>query len=212
MTKQDMDKLIGDLCAGLSPVKPLHHPLLRVLLYMFLTVAYVGVTVHLYGLRMDWADKLHDLYFVFETLLALSIWVTAILSAAWLCVPDMRGQGWMKVVPVTLAVVMLVWTFLRATFEGIALFPIHWVHCFKDGCVMGFIPFVLVVLMARRGATCRPYWMAAMNALSVTMAGWVGLRLTCSMNDMGHGFIYHFIPYMVFGVIIGLLARRLFRW
>lgn len=212
MTKQDMDKLIGDLCAGLKPVRPLPHPLLRVLLYVVLTGGYVGAMVYMYGLRMDWADKLHDLHFVFETGLALSIWLSAVLSAVWLCVPDMRGQGWLKIVPVTLAAVMVGWSLLRAGFEGVSLFPIHWVHCFKDGCIMGVVPFLLIILMARRGATCKPYWMAAMNVLAVTTAGWIGLRLTCPMNDMGHGFIYHLIPYMAFGLVVALAARRLFRW
>jgi hypothetical protein len=212
MTKQDMDKLIGDLCAGLTPCKRLPHPALRVLLYLALTVAYIVMTVSMYGIRHDWAEKFHDVYFIFESTLALAIWLSSMLAAAWLCIPDMRGQNWMKVVPVTLAVVMLFWTFLRGTMEGINLFPVHWGHCFKDGCLMGAVPLVLIVLMSRKGATCSPYWMAAMNALAVTMAGWIGLRMTCPMNDMGQGFIYHFIPYMAIGVVVGLLARRLFRW
>lgn len=212
MKEKNTDKLIGELCGGLKPVKALPHPLLRVALYVTLTAAYVGVTVWLYGIRSDWQDKLVDIHFLFEIGMAAAIWIGAMIAAAFLCIPDMRGKQWMNVVPVTLAAVLVYWAKLRMMLEGVTFFPVHWGGCFKDGCLMGLVPLVLILIFSRQGATCRPYWMAVMNALAVTMAGWIGLRLTCSMNDMGAGFLHHFIPYMVLGVAVGLLARRLFKW
>lgn len=212
MDEKNTDKLIGELCGGLKPVRKMPHPLLRGGVYVGLTAAYVAVMVSMYGMRPDWNDKIRDIYFLFEIGTAIFIWLTSMAAAAFLCIPDMRGQTWLKAVPLTLAAVLLYWAGLRLSLEDVTLFPIHWGGCFKDGCLMGFVPFVMILIFSRQGATCRPYWMAVMNALAVTMAGWVGLRMTCSMNDMGAGFIHHFIPYMVLGVAVGLLARRLFKW
>ncbi len=209
---KETDKLIGELCGGLKPVKKLPHPLARMALYFVLTAAYVAMIVWMYGPRHDWGDKVIHLNFLFEIGIATAIWISSMVAAAWLCIPDMRGQNWLNAVPVTLTAVLVFWATLRSSLEGLAFFPIQWGGCFKDGCMMGLVPFVLILIFSRQGATCRPYWMAVQNALSVTMAGWIGLRMTCTMNDMGAGFLHHFIPYMALGIAVGLLARRLFKW
>ena len=209
---KETDKLIGELCGGLKPVKKLTHPLLRGALYVGLTAAYVVTIVMMYGARADLAEKTGDIYFMFEIGTAVFIWLTSMVAAAFLCIPDMRGQTWMKAVPLTLSAVLLYWASLRFALEHVSFFPIPWGGCFKDGFMMGLVPLIMILIFSRQGATCRPYWMAVMNSLAVTMAGWVGIRMTCSMNDMGGGFIHHFIPYMVAGVAVGLLARRLFKW
>lgn len=206
------DALIDQLCQGHCAVKRLQNPFVRVAFSLFLTAAYVVAMVAMVGVRADWADKLHDMYFLFETGLGLFIWISSAVAASWLCIPDMRGKNWLRVVPLTLTAVVLLWTALRSILEEVRMFPFEWVHCFNNGLMMGGIPFLLVIFLSRQGTTCSPHWMALMNALTVSMAGWIGLRLICPMNDMGHGFLYHLIPYVLLGTLVGLAARRLFRW
>lgn len=206
------DALINRLCDGHAPVKRLHNPFVRVAVCLGLTLAYTVLIVSIMGLRADLPDRLRDMFFLFETGLGLFVWVSSAFAASWLCIPDMGGKSWLKVIPLTLMAVVLLWTGMRTVLEDISMFPFQWAHCLQNGLVMGGIPFLLVIFLSRQGTTCSPYWMALMNALAVAMAGWIGLRLVCPMNDMGHGFLYHLVPYVVLGSLAGLGARRLFRW
>ncbi|MCB1530230.1 MAG: DUF1109 family protein [Rhodospirillales bacterium] len=211
-SEKRLEDLIDGLSGDLNPVRPLAHPLWRAGVCFVLTAAYLAATV--YGLhpRMDWMDKFHELNFLFEMSLAGAVWISALLCAGWLCVPDMRGQEWMKAVPVTLTGIFVLWSVLRGVMDGVSIFPLHWDHCFENGFLMGMVPLALVAFFSRGGTTTHPYWLALMNTLAVGSAGWMGLRLTCSMDDVGHGFLYHFVPFLVLGSLIGVFARRLFRW
>jgi len=135
------------------------------------------------------------------------------IAVAWLAVPDMRGQGWIAALPLTLAAVLCAWLLTRVHSEGLHMPPhLKWIHCAGDGILMGFIPAAALVFLAKRGATARPYLEALLSALAVAAFGWAGLRITCVADAVGHALVYHFMPFAAAGAVMGALARRLYRW
>lgn len=209
---KNLKELIGSLSENLPPIRRIPHPLQRAAICFAASAAYLIFTIFLLGIRHDWADKLTDPAYLFEIGLGLSIWISAILAAGWMCIPDMRGREWMTGIPFGFLAILGVWVLYRITAEGLPLIDLHWEHCCEDGLTMAALPLLLIVTMVRGGTTTRPFLMGAINALAIGAAGWTGLRFTCPMDDLGHGVIYHLIPFVVIGSILSMLSTRLFRW
>lgn len=209
---KSLDLLVSNLTEDLSPVRPLAHPAVRALPWLFLSVLYaVGVIVFL-GLRPDLPYKLHSAEFLFEIGLAFFTGVTAALCALWMCVPDMRGRVWLPALPLTALAVFLFWCVLEALTEGLLLPAPHWDHCFEDGLFLGAFPAAFILFITRKGTTIKPRMMAFMAVLAVGSFGYVGLRLTCMLDTIGHAGIYHVLPFVTLGSLFGLAARRFYRW
>ena len=209
----NIDDLIGNLTDELSPVKPMAHPLVRLMPMLAVALAYIGFISYQVGLRNDISSISDNMYFVWEVGLGGLIAFFAAMTSAFLCVPDMRGQKWLIPVSLTLFGVLLAWTMMRGMTEGFsAEHAYYWSDCFYDGAIMGFVPTIVVVLFSLRGKTTRPVTMAAMNVLAITGLGYIGLRFTCAMDHVEHAFLFHLVPFAVLAFLIGVLAQRLYKW
>lgn len=209
----DLNNLIDNLSEELKPVKPMGHPAKRVAPLILISVIYVIGIIAMLGPRDDWVPKImHEIDFVFELLLSLSIFISSAVALAWLNVPDMRGQQWIKAVPLTLTGVFLLWALLRLIFEVNKDFTFHLGHCNLDGLFMILLPVTVLTFTARKGATTQPVCTAFMTILSFSGLGWAGLRFTCGADSFAHSFLIHFVPFVVLGIIFGVFARKIFRW
>lgn len=214
MSEQDksVDDLIGSLTDELQPVKPMAHPLLRGIPFLAVIILYGAFIVHSIGLRGDISSIIHEMYFVFEVGISALIMLFGMVASAFLCIPDMRGQKWAIPVAFTLSGVLILWTIDRGIVEGFAPELFSWHHCLYDGSIMGFIPAAAVVFLSLGGKTTRPMMMAAMNVLAVTAMGYIGLRFTCSMDNIEHAFLFHLTPFALLAFVLGVGARRLYNW
>lgn len=139
--------------------------------------------------------------------------ISAVLASSWLCVPDMRGQKWLLSVPVTLLSVFSFWyVLLLAQGTGTYEFRPGFGACTGDGILFGSLPVLALIFLTRKGATTRPYWMGFMNTLSVGALGLTMLRFTCGGDAPLHIAFYHFLPFIVLGILLGMLARRIYDW
>lgn len=212
MTKKT-ENLIEELSGKLEPVKPLAHPLWRMLPLIIVSLLYLTAIIIMLGPRKDWALMMFgDLSFAFEFTLSMSIFISSALALGWLSIPDMRGQTWIKAVPITLLSVFAVWASLRLAHEGMDGFHLHVGHCTLDGLFMILLPVIILVLSQRKGASTQPGWSGFMTILSFSALGWAGLRFTCGADNFAHAFVMHFIPFLATGILIGLLTKRIFRW
>ncbi len=220
MTNQTTQSLIKELTEDLTQVKRLAHPLLRTLPWFVVASAYLYGVGRYLGVRPDYMEQLtSSSAFAFENILAFALMVSAVLSASWLCIPDMREKKWMPSVTFSLAGVFLLWSAVRWFTEGmhmdgffIAQFFNDIGHCFVDGLLLGFIPAVFILFITMRGKTTQPVMLGAMSLLSVTAFGYIGLRMICSLDTVGHSALYHLVPFVMAGGLLGLLARRIYKW
>lgn len=210
---QSIDSMIENLSNDLSEVKPLPHPLLRVLPLIGISVFYLFAMVAMLGPREDWMPKMfNEISYLFEIGLSLSVFISAAMALCWMSVPDMRGQTWLKAVPVTLLGVFVGWAGLRIYFEWGEPLMMSLGNCSLDGLFLTAVPVFILTLMARRGATTQPGWSAFMSILSFSGLAWAGLRFTCGANTFLQSLVIHFIPFVVLGIVFALFARRIFKW
>jgi len=213
MSEQNFDKFINELADDLKPVKPLAHPFIRMAPLIVVSIIYVGVMVAMLGPRDDVMPKMmHDIDYVFEILLSLSIFISGAIALGWMTVPGMRGQTWMKAVPVTLTGVFLLWAALRIIFEWDQPFVFKLQNCSIDGFFMTCLPVAALVFTSRQGAITQPRLTSFITVLSFSGLGWAGLRFTCGAGTFLQSFVIHFIPFIMIGVLIGLFARRIYKW
>ncbi len=209
---KNMDALIDELSAELEPVSRFAHPFARISPWIIIAVAYISGVIHFLGIRMDIGKKLGEASFLFEMGLTGLIAIFAAYVSGWLTIPDMREQRWMLAVPTSLFAVFMLFIGAHVVAEGITMPAISWHHCFSDALLMGVVPIAMLSVLVRRGATTRPLWLAFMSTLSVGAMGWAAMRITCPSDMIGHTMMFHFLPFILFAVLLGVLARRLYRW
>lgn len=210
--KQNTDSLIASLSDDLAEVKPMSHPIRRVALWAVIAALYTVFIMALFVIRPDFSTKLQDANYVFELMHILAISISAMLCSSWLCVPDMRGQKWLLAVPTTLFVTFMIQIILRISMEIHDVPKLYLHHCVTDSVVFGVIPALLIVLLSIKGKTTHPFAMSFMNALAVGSLGYLGLRVVCMSDNIGHLYTYHLLPYILFGIVISIVGRRIYRW
>lgn len=209
----NVDGLIVGLCEDLSPIKKIWCPYRNLAFWSAISFSYFIIVINIIGLRPDFLDKLkNDPMFLFEVLLGVLFSVTAALCASFLTVPDMRGKTWLKAVPTTIFSIFVLLGIVKSITYGMEMPHMHWVTCIGNGFFMEAFPLAFIILLSVRGKTTQPFWLTFMNILSVAGITWVGLRMTCPMDDMGHEFFYHFLPVSLIGAFLIVFARKIFKW
>lgn len=206
--------LIEELEGAPPASTPLAHPVHRVLPWVGFVLLYMGsVAFFVTGFRDDLEIKLQDTLFLFETGLTLMLAISALLASAWLCVPDMRGQKWILSVPLTFLSVFAFW-YTVLLIQGTEAYEFRpgFGACTGDGILFGSLPVLALIFLTRKGATTRPYLMGFMNTLAVGALGLTMLRFTCGGDAALHIAFYHFLPFIVLGILLGMLARRIYHW
>lgn len=213
MSGKNLDSLIGNLTEELEPTKPMAHPFIRMMPWCALVLVYVYLVVEYVGVRHDLGAKLTDPRFIFEISIISFVGITALISSNYLCVPDMRGRSWMIALPFTGLGLFSIWSVIHAIMiEGEHMPQLHIDHCMGEGAFMAVIPLAMLLFMMRKGATTRPLLMASMNVLTVISISYIGLRMTCAMDSVGHTVVGHLLPYIGIGLVLGLAARKLYKW
>lgn len=212
MTTDDIQKTIDGLCCSLKPMK-CHRPAGRCLLWLLLVVAYTSAVAMTIGFRENIMESINRQDYIFELVLAFAIGISASAMTFWLSIPDCARQQRFLAVPLTLLAVQFVWMCDRIFFEGIGDIRENWLsHCWINTAIHTTLPALAVILLVKRGATVRPCWLATNAVLAVTEFGWIGMRLVCPRDNVGEAYVLNFLPYVIIGIVLGFVAKRLFRW
>ena len=206
------DSLINKLCDDLEPVQCTRHPWKCSFVWVIASVL-AGVALAFYiGIRHDWAEAIQSPEFVFEMLLVALIGLSAVYNAALLRIPDMRGQRWAIVVPLTLAGVFVLWKVIYIALGFFTMPHVDFHHCMREAMMVAALPAIFMFIMSVQGYTTRPILMMVMNGLAVTAISYIVLRFTCPSDELGHTLYAHLLPFAIIGSVLGLLARRLYKW
>jgi len=209
---KNIDDLIGSLSDDLESIKKAKHPLMYALPWMIAAVVFSIFVVNNVGIRHDLSDQLANTVFLFELTTFGALGITASIASSYLMVPDMRGKKWLLPVSFTIAGICVIWNVIKAYAEGLHMPQLHIDHCMQEGLFMAFIPMMAFIFFMRSGATTKPITMGVMNLLAGASIAYIGLRLTCSMDTVGHSTIMHLAPYVVIGGVLGFVARKLYKW
>ena len=213
MSKDDvLNDVINNLTDDLGEVKPLRHPLIRMLPWFAVTTAYIALIINMIGIRYDFEDKLAQIPYVSELVLCLFLAITAAMSSAYLSVPDFYNKKFLPYLPLAGFGVFCAYYGFSILSTSFYMPEFTWHYCMEDGLLMVGVPILMMIIIMRKGATTRPILMASNNIIAAGLLGWAGLRITCAADDLGHLFMYHFVPFIALGVILTLSARALYKW
>ncbi len=210
--EHNTQSLIDSLSSDLKEVKVCCHPLKKALPWILGSFIYLALGVFVFGVRFDMGERLLDSTYLFEMGLIVAMSFSAALCSLWLSVPDMRGQRWMLAVPITFFGALVFWIALRFVFDLGDMPHIGWHHCLNEAIIFGAIPAAALCFLSSRGKTTQPGMMLFMNVIAIGGLGYIGLRIVCGSDDIGHLFVFHFFPYIVIGLFISALGRRIYRW
>lgn len=212
---ENIDKTIDTLCCDLKPCKRLGNPLWRSLLWSVIVCSYVLCMALIVGIEEDIEDRLlhPDHHYLFELILSFVTGIAAAIAAFFLSVPDCRSKNWFLSVPLTLFGVHMLWMLIRFTMEDVGFFPAGWFnHCWMDAFLMAGLPAALALFLIRKGATVYPRLLALNAVLAVASFSWIGIRLVCPFDTVGKAYFVNFLPFLIAGIVLGFVAKRVFRW
>ena len=209
---KEHENMIERLCQELEPTKPCRNPVYCSLSWFFMGIFSVLVIGSLMSFRHDLATKIFDPMFMIEMVLILSLSFNAALASAYLRVPD--GGQHTFVLFLTYVLFAIVGVFIgREVFIHEVTWPsLTFNDCMIDAVLTGMLPVILMMLMMRDQKTTKPVLCGFLNALAAGAIGYLGLRLTCGSDAVSHVCFYHIIPFVLLGIVIGVLARKLYRW
>lgn len=210
--KDNTNDLIDNLCGEHKPVKCMMHPLWRIIPWILAIAVYTGCAIYFIGLRHDIETIFQTPGVAFEIILMGLTGILAALTSSYLSVPDMRGHKWLIPTTITALAIFALWCCIRGAIEGMFLPRLHLDHCMGEGAFLAIIPVAILLFMMKQGTTTKPVLMGIMNVISISAAGYVALRFTCSMDTVGHATLSHIVPYILFGAAIGVVARKLYKW
>ena len=213
------DDLIGQLCNDLDTTGAASKKcgtfcaFRHIAPWIIICFAYALIAIKYWGLRHDFDEVMYNPIFVFDMGLAFAIFIVAAIASSYFTLPDQGQKTWIKTIPMTLVSVFLFWSLTKAHAQGFDWPSIQYgVRCVEKGMYMEILPIISIMALCTRGHTTQPYWLISMNVLAVVAIGWIILRLTCSIDDAAHNFIYQILPFAIIGAGLGFFARKLFRW
>ena len=211
MNDNSVDSLILELAESLE-TRPLYKPMKYLVPLMLGVCGYVLFSMYFIHLRGDVSSLLSSPSFIFEIILALLIAIFAIISSTWLQIPDRGGNTFFEYSTWTLCSIFTIWILVHSALDDIGPLEFHLYKCVTDGLIIVTIPILAMVLFSRKGHTTHPLKMAYLNYISVAALCWAALRFTCGNDLIGHVLLYHFLPFTIIGVTLGVLARKIYRW
>lgn len=216
-----LDALAAHLTESLEERQPIYGIGKRVLICTFLSLAYIAVLISLsVPLRSDAHSAIIETSLSFDIVISLLMGASAMYASVRLMVPLDKQQA-MRIIlaPFVLLFAFGVWSAFR-TFTDMTdhhhhhqdlSFYFEFRDCFWQGMLFIVLPSALLIYLAKRSASTNPVLLHSMSLLTVFSLGWVCLRLTCGLDHAAHSFIYHFLPFILIGVVSGFLSRFLFR-
>lgn len=209
----DIDKLTEDL----KPVERLPGVWFQVVQLMVALGLCAGAGLSFIGLRHDISARLSsDMeMFLLENVLMAIAGISAALAAFRLSVPTLRvgiSTAVLVVLPVVVWGGLIAVSAMEITPTAIYHELTHGPHCFVDVLVIGVLPGIFLFFMLRRAAPVHFGLVGFLGVLAVASFGAIASRYMCSMEDMTHLFVWHFLPVLLIGFVGIALGRFCLKW
>jgi hypothetical protein len=211
----DTKQLIQKLAADAGPVQRPAGPVLRALMWLAISLAYVGLFVILIPTRHVASTSKPHYLFVTEQVAALATGLAAAIAAFLSVVPG-YGRYW-SLLPI---VPFAVWTgsLGPGCVEewdrfGMTQLPLsHSPWCVPFIILFGALPAIVMTIMLRRGAPLTPRLTAALGGLAAAGLANVGVRIVHPEDVSIMLLVWHIGGVMILSAVAGACGRYFFNW
>lgn len=209
------EDLVKTLAVNAEPVTPLPSPLIRMLIWLSISVTYAALVVLLVGPRPDISERLTDVRFLVEFTSAFM--VSMLAAAAAFCAECPGRPLWERFAPVPALAVWLAslgdgcWqAWIQEGPSGLTLAPDF--LCFPSIVLISLVPAILILAMIRRGAPIAPISTTVLAMLAAGALGAAALRLFHMQDASVMVLVWQFGSVAVLALLGGLFGRRYLRW
>ncbi len=210
---KNLDHLIAQLAQDNAPRAAASHPLLIGSTWLGYALAYCLIGLWVSGTRPDLGARLHDVAFVAEIILLLSITLTSSLSAALLAFPDAYQKPRWTLWPLALlAVFVVVLVLAYAADNPPAPQPLHSWQCTMAIVMVAIIPGGWTLWAMRRFAVIRRGMAGSVAVLFAFSVSALWLRLQEVNDSISHVIYWHYLPMLIFASVGWWLGKRVLRW
>jgi hypothetical protein len=210
------EDLITSLAAdSRTPTRLLRPPIVRLAVWIAVSLPWIALVVAAMGLRSDLAVKLQEQGWIVEQGAALAVALTAAMAAFCAGVPG--RPMWERAAPV---LPLLVWLgtlsigclqeILSAGPQGLG-FQTDWA-CLPGIVMIGLVPGVAMALMLRRGAPLAPVLSVGLGGLAASAFADFGLRLSHQQDASLMVIVWQVGTVALLTAFSAMLGRRLVRW
>lgn len=209
------EDLVKTLAVNAEPVTPLPSPLIRMLIWLSISVTYAALVVLLVGPRPDISERLTDVRFLVE--LTSAFMVSMLAAAAAFCAECPGRPLWERFAPVPALAVWLAslgdgcWqAWIQEGPSGLTLAPDF--LCFPSIVLISLVPAILILAMIRRGAPIAPISTTVLAMLAAGALGGAALRLFHMQDASIMVLVWQFGSVVLLAMLGGLFGRRYLRW
>jgi len=189
--------LVGRLVSETRPVRRTLTPGLQWALWFLLSGGSVGFFLATLGPQAAGAilGNLPAVLFLGAALLgsALAAWEAISSSLPGRQTGTLYRIGAVGLVLVLMAMPFLFFPSAPGGFDLMGCCSSGW-SCIRGCCLLGFLPWVLMVFILSRNASLRPFWTGLWAGLSAFLLGAFAIQLHCPSWETGHMFVAHLLP------------------
>jgi hypothetical protein len=211
----DTKELIRELAQHAEPVRRPSAPILRALLWLAISAAYIGLWVALMPERHDAAAQSRGYLFAIEQAAALATGLTAAIAAFvsvapgysrnWALLPALPFVAWMASLGPGC---VQEWNQLGITHLSLSHDP--W--CVPFIVLFGAVPAVVITIMLRRGAPLTPRLTSALAGLAAAGLANAGVRIVHPEDVSVILLFWHVGAVMALSAFAGVAGRYFFNW
>ena len=176
-------------------------------------ILYLAISLAFSGVRPDWQDKIHNVWFIAEIVALFAVFLFTSLSAALLGFPDQYQKRNLVFAPIGLfALFLLILLFSARVEQPLTTLPIHSFQCTIGITLMALLPAAWTYFALRNYASTHYRLAGSVALLSAFSVGALWLRLHEETDSISHVFVWHYLPMLVIGLIGLWLGKILLKW
>jgi hypothetical protein len=210
------EQIVQQLATQLRPVRPLHRPYFRTVVWLAISVTYVAAAILLVSLVRAPASRGIGTSLSGVEIAATLATGAAAAAAAFMTVVPGRSRWW-ALLPV-LPLFLWLGTLAPACMDEFnvsgfgAFFAPHSHWCIPFMVLFGIGPALAITVMLRRGAPLTPHLTAALGGLAAAGIGNAGVRFIHPEDVSVMLLVWHVGGVMALCAVSGSAGRSLFNW
>jgi hypothetical protein len=186
------EELVQELAQQGQPIKRLHHPLRRFLLWAAVSMIAVVLGLTMLGIRSDltavWSQSL-------QIVLAIGLAASSVSSVLLLSVPS-RWSRSVYLVPVgflTAWTALNIYASITAGHHGIG----SGLNCVRNILVLSVLPGFLLYAALRATAPLRSGYVVFLATLGISTLSCLATRFVCPQDGAVHFLVWHYMPVLL---------------